>query len=74
MGIFDDIKNAADANEDKVEAAIDQIGDFVDEKTGAEIERLVRVGPDLGSPGAQDDKAKKDASSPIVDTDTHAAS
>ena len=46
----------------------------VDEKTGAEIERLVRVGPDLGSPGAQDDKAKKDASSPIVDTDTHAAS
>lgn len=46
----------------------------VDEKTGAEIERLVRVGPDLGSPGAQDDQAKKDASSPIVDTDTHAAS
>ena len=34
MGIFDDIKNAADANEDKVEAVIDQVGDFVDEKTG----------------------------------------
>lgn len=31
----------------------------VDEKTGAEIERLVRVGPDLGSPGAQDDKAQR---------------
>ncbi|WP_448237380.1 catalase [Microbacterium paulum] len=46
----------------------------VDEKTGAEIERLVRVGADLGAPGAQDDQAKKDASSPIVDTDTHAAS
>ena len=46
----------------------------VDEKTGAEIERLVRVEADLGAPGAQDDQAKKDASSPIVDTDTHSAS
>ena len=46
----------------------------VDEKTGAEIERLVRAEADLGAPGAQDDQAKKDASSPIVDTDTHAAS
>ena len=36
MGIFDDIKNAADANEDKVEAVIDQVGDFVDEKTGGQ--------------------------------------
>ncbi len=34
MGIFDDIKNAADTNEEKVEAVIDQAGDFIDEKTG----------------------------------------
>lgn len=33
MGIFDDIKNAADTNEEKVEAVIDQAGDFIDQKT-----------------------------------------
>lgn len=36
MGIFDDIKNAADSNEEKVEAVIDQAGDFIDEKTGGQ--------------------------------------
>jgi hypothetical protein len=34
MGIFDDIKGTADANEEKIEAVIDQAGDFIDEKTG----------------------------------------
>lgn len=36
MGIFDDIKGAADANEAKVEAGVDQAGDFVDSKTGGQ--------------------------------------
>lgn len=36
MGIFDDIKKAADANESTVEAAIDQAGDFVDSRTGGQ--------------------------------------
>lgn len=34
MGIFDDIKKVADANEEKVEAAIDKVADVVDERTG----------------------------------------
>ncbi|MDN5571909.1 MAG: antitoxin [Propionibacteriaceae bacterium] len=34
MGIFDDIKNTADAHEAQVEAGIDQAGDFADSKTG----------------------------------------
>lgn len=33
MGIFDDIKKVADANEEKVEAAIDKVADIVDTKT-----------------------------------------
>lgn len=47
MGIFDDIKNAADANEDKVEAAIDQIGDLVDEKTGGQYAAQVDQAQDF---------------------------
>lgn len=37
MGIFDDIKAAADANEAQVEDAIDKVGDFVDDKTGGKF-------------------------------------
>ncbi len=44
----------------------------VDEKTGAEIERLVRADADLGGPGGQDDAAKADAAAPVVEHDTHA--
>ena len=47
MGIFDDIKNAADANEDKVEAVIDQVGDFVDEKTGGQYAAQVDQAQDF---------------------------
>ena len=36
MGIFDDIKNAADAHEAPVEAGIDRGGDFVDSRTGGQ--------------------------------------
>ena len=34
MGIFDDIKGHADANEAQVEAGVDQAGDAIDEHTG----------------------------------------
>lgn len=34
MGLMDDIKKAAAENEDKIESAIEKIGDVVDEKTG----------------------------------------
>lgn len=33
MGLFDDIKAAADAHEGQVEQAIDKVGDLVDQKT-----------------------------------------
>ena len=36
MGIFDDIKNHADANEAQVEGGIDQVGDFIDSRTGGQ--------------------------------------
>lgn len=36
MGIFDDIKNAADANEAQVEGGIDKVGDAVDGRTGGQ--------------------------------------
>lgn len=45
----------------------------VDEATGAEIERLVRADADLGAPGAQDDAAKQNASDPIAEPNTNAA-
>lgn len=34
MGLFDDLKAAADSREDQVEQGIDKVGDIVDEKTG----------------------------------------
>lgn len=34
MGLFDDIKAAADQHEDQVEQAIDKAGDTVDQRTG----------------------------------------
>ncbi|MGI5950438.1 MAG: antitoxin [Brooklawnia sp.] len=34
MGLLDDLKAAADQHEDKVEQAIDKVGDLIDEKTG----------------------------------------
>ncbi len=37
MGILDDIKAAANANEAQVEDAIDKVGDFIDEKTGGKF-------------------------------------
>lgn len=36
MGIFDDIKNHADANEAQVEGGIDQAGDLIDSRTGGQ--------------------------------------
>ena len=36
MGIFDDIKNHADANEAQVEGGIDRVGDFIDSRTGGQ--------------------------------------
>ncbi|MGK2874331.1 MAG: catalase [Nocardioides sp.] len=45
----------------------------VDPDTGAEIEKLVRSGADLGAPGAQPGKARDNASDPIVEDDTNAA-
>ena len=36
MGIFDQIKGAADQHEEQVEAAIDQAGDYVDTRTGGQ--------------------------------------
>ena len=44
MGIFDDIKGAADANEAKVEAGVDQAGDLVDSKTGGQYAGVWVVG------------------------------
>lgn len=35
MGLMDDIKKAAADHEDKIEAAIEKIGDLVDQKTGS---------------------------------------
>mgnify|MGYP001296080073 CR=1 FL=1 len=35
MGLMDDIKKAAADHEDKIEAAIEKIGDVVDQKTGS---------------------------------------
>ena len=37
MGILDDIKAAADANEAQVENAIDKVGDFIDNATGGKF-------------------------------------
>lgn len=37
MGIFDDIKAAADSHEEQVEQAIDKIADAIDEKTGGKF-------------------------------------
>lgn len=34
MGLFDDLKAAADSHEDQIEQAVDKTGDFVDDKTG----------------------------------------
>lgn len=36
MGIFDQIKDAAQAHSAEVEQGIDKLGDFVDEKTGGQ--------------------------------------
>jgi catalase len=45
----------------------------VDADTGKRIEELVREGIDAGAPGAQPGEAKQDASSPVVEDSTHAA-
>ena len=37
MGIFDKVSDLAAQNADKVEAAIEQAGDFVDDKTGGKF-------------------------------------
>ena len=37
MGIFDDLKDAADKHEDQVEQGIDKVGDLIDEKTGGKF-------------------------------------
>ena len=55
MGIFDDIKGQIDANEAKVEAVIDQAGDFINEKTGGQFADKVDQATDflkdnIGSP------------------------
>lgn len=47
MGIFDDIKNAADSNEDKVESVIDQAGDFIDQKTDGKFAEQVDKAQDF---------------------------
>ncbi len=44
----------------------------VDAATGAEIEKLVRDGADLGAPGAQPGAAQDDADQPLVEPNTHA--
>ncbi len=44
----------------------------VDAECGKRIEELVRGEADLGAPGAQPGAAREDASSPIVEDDTHA--
>ncbi|MFP5415717.1 MAG: antitoxin [Actinomycetes bacterium] len=55
MGIFDDIKGHADANEAQVEAGIDQAGDVIDERTGGKfaehVDKAQQAGKDwVGSP------------------------
>lgn len=37
MGIFDDIKAAADSHEDQVEQGIDKVADVIDQKTGGKF-------------------------------------
>ena len=37
MGIFDDIKGQIDANEERIEAVIDDAADFIKEKTGGQF-------------------------------------
>lgn len=41
MGIFDEVKGQLDANEDQVEAGIDAVGDFIDDKTGGKFSDVV---------------------------------
>lgn len=41
MGIFDKVSDLAAENADKVEAAIEQVGDFVDDKTGGKFAEQV---------------------------------
>ncbi|HHU38499.1 MAG TPA: antitoxin [Propionibacterium sp.] len=57
MGIFDDIKGKADANEANVEAVVDQAGDFINEKTGGQHADKVEQATDflkdnIGAPNA----------------------
>lgn len=37
MGLFDKIGDLAGQNADKVEGAIEQVGDFIDDKTGGKF-------------------------------------
>lgn len=36
MGLFDKVSDLAKENKDKIEDAIEQVGDLVDEKTGSQ--------------------------------------
>lgn len=47
MGIFDEIKKAADQNEQQVEGAIDQVADMIDEKTGGQFAAQVDQAQDF---------------------------
>lgn len=47
MGIFDQIKDAAQANAAEVEQGIDRVGDLVDEKTGGQYAAQVDQAQDF---------------------------
>ncbi len=57
MGIFDDLKDAADKHEDQVEQGIDKVGDLIDEKTGGKFADQVDQAQDFlkGHIGKQND-------------------
>lgn len=57
MGIFDDLKDAADKHEDQVEQGIDKVGNLIDEKTGGKFADQVDQAQDFlkGHIGKQND-------------------
>ncbi|WP_232548083.1 antitoxin [Propioniciclava soli] len=66
MGIFDDIKNTADAHEAQVEAGIDKAGDAVDRKTGSRYAEQVDQAQDFAKDwvGAPEGTTDQNANAP----------
>lgn len=64
MGIFDQIKDAAQANAAVVEQGIEQVGDLIDEKTGGQYAAQVDQAQDFLKDQLQQAEASPESGAP----------